>query len=116
MANRRVSQPGAVVPCLEVGVAWLDELVVDSLAVHPSAHLPVGHGALIEAEGCDAGLDGTVVAEQGEQEKHDVHTCTQSVEGRARGCGKGSAAGSKLAAPLLLAQHSDVAWPDPPSV
>ena len=116
MAYRAGRRPGAEVPCLEVDLAWLDELVADSLAVLSSAHVLVGHRALIEAEGGDYGLDGTVVAEQGEHESHDVHTCTQAVEGRARGFGKGPAAGSTLVAPLLLAEHPDVAWPDPPSV
>ena len=100
----------------EVGPTLQDQVLVDLLAVLTRPGLPSRHRALVEAEGGNYRLDRTAVAEQREHDSRDVQPCTQAVEGRALGCREGLATGPALIAPFLLAEHPDVALPDPSSV
>ncbi len=85
------------------------------LAVFPGSLLPVGDGALIEAEGSHDRLDGAAVTEQRHHEHDHIGACLQAVEGRTLGGSKGLATQLADVAPLLRAVNANVALADLPS-
>jgi hypothetical protein len=64
-------------------------MLVDSLAMPSGARLPPGHGALVQVERRHDGLEGTAVAEQGEDDHQQVRRVVQPIERGAGGGGEG---------------------------
>src|SRR5262249_22382885 len=78
-------------------------------AVGAGLVLPIGDGALVQAEGGDDGGQGAAVGEQGDDAQEEGLVLVQAVEGRALGRGEGLAAGGTAEAPVLVGVDLDVA-------
>ena len=94
---------------LQVDLALFNEVFMHLLRVAPGPLLPVGHGALIEAEGGDNRLRRTAMHEQGQHQRDPIHRCAQAVEGGALGRSEGLATDFAVVALLLLAEDPNVA-------
>ena len=92
---------------LQVHLAVLDHVLMHPLAVLAGTGQPGGHGALIQAEGGDDGLDRTAVAQQGQHHVSPRPPPLQAVEGRALGGREGLATGGAAdsAGPLGYARE-----------
>jgi len=87
----------------------LDQVFMDSLAVRSRSIEPVGHGALVKAEGGDNRLDRAAVREQCHHEGDGLSRGVKAVEGSAFVLGEGLATLLADEASLLLGMHADVA-------
>jgi hypothetical protein len=79
---------------LQVHLPLLDHMLMHPLALLASTDQPGSDGPLIQAKGCDDGLEGTAVAQQGEDDGHQVRSRVLPVEGRALRSGEGLPTGA----------------------
>jgi hypothetical protein len=76
---------------------------------------PGRDGPRIQAKGGDEGLEGTAVAQQGEDDGHQVRSRVHPVAGRALGRGEGLPTGTTAITLLRLAMHAHVSLSPLPS-